>query len=119
MSKSTLAISWALDFNTQLDFSSGHSCLSGAAGEILAKTFGEHAKLTVSSDAPEMAGVARSYQGFSEILQEIKDARVFAGIHFRSACNAGQQLGAGVADYVKANALQRVTGTDDDDDEDN
>jgi hypothetical protein len=64
-----------------------------------------------------MAGVVRSYGGFSEILQEIKDARVFAGIHFRSACNAGQQLGAGVADYVRANALQRVNGADDDDED--
>jgi len=99
------------------EYPSGHSCLSGAAGEILAQTFGEHAKLTVTSDAPEMAGVVRSYRGFSEILQEIKDARVFAGIHFRSACNAGQQLGAGVADYVKANALQRVPGADDDDED--
>jgi hypothetical protein len=33
--------------------------------------------------------------------------------------NAGQQLGAGVADYVKSNALQRVPEADDDDDEDN
>jgi hypothetical protein len=99
------------------EYPSGHSCLSGAAGEILAKTFGEHANLTVTSDAPEMAGVVRSYRGFSEILQEIKDARVFAGIHFRSACNAGQQLGAGVADYVDANALQRVHGSDDDDED--
>lgn len=64
-----------------------------------------------------MAGIVRSYHGFSEILEEIKDARVFAGIHFRSACNAGQQLGSGVADYVKANALQRVPpGADDDED---
>ena len=98
------------------EYPSGHSCVSGAAGEILAMTFGQNKKITVSSDAPEMAGVVRSYKGFSEILEEIKDARVFAGIHFRSACNAGQQLGTGVADYVKANALQRV---DDDDDEDN
>jgi hypothetical protein len=96
------------------EYPSGHSCLSGAAGEVLAQTFGENSKLTVSSDSPEMAGVIRSYKGFSEILQEIKDARVFAGIHFRSACDAGQQLGVGVADYVNANALQRI-GEDDED----
>ena len=89
--------------------------MSGAAGEILAKTFGAHKKLTVSSDAPEMAGVLRSYKGFAEILQEIKDARVFAGIHFRSACDDGQQVGTGVADYVRSNALQRVRGADDED----
>ena len=98
------------------EYPSGHSCLSGAAGEILAKTFGEHKKLTVTSDAAEMAGVVRSYDGFPEILQEIKDARVFAGIHFRSACDDGQQVGIGVADYVRANALKHVRADQADDD---
>jgi len=98
------------------EYPSGHSCLSGSAAEILARTFGQHKKLTVSSDAPEMAGVVRSYDGFSEILQEIKDARVFAGIHFRSACDAGGNLGAQVGDYVKDNALRHVRADQADDD---
>ena len=98
------------------EYPSGHSCLSGSAAEILARTFGLHKKLTVSSDAPEMAGVVRSYDGFSEILQEIKDARVFAGIHFRSACDDGGNLGAQVGDYVKDNALRHVRADQADDD---
>jgi len=98
------------------EYPSGHSCVSGSAAEILARTFGLHKKLTVSSDAPEMAGVVRSYDGFSEILQEIKDARVFAGIHFRSACDDGGNLGAQVGDYVKDNALRHVRADQADDD---
>jgi len=98
------------------EYPSGHSCLSGSAAEILARTFGRHKKLTVSSDAPEMAGVVRSYDGFSEILQEIKDARVFAGIHFRAACDDGGNLGAQVGDYVKDNALRHVRADQADDD---
>jgi hypothetical protein len=98
------------------EYPSGHSCVSGSAAEILARTFGQHKKLTVSSDAPEMAGVVRSYDGFPEILQEIKDARVFAGIHFRSACDDGGNLGAQVGDYVKDNALRHVRADQADDD---
>jgi hypothetical protein len=92
------------------DYPSGHSCVSSAAAAVLASTFGENTSLSVSSDAPEMAGVVRSYGSFSEILEEIKNARVYAGIHFRSACEDGTKLGARVADYVQANALQRVNG---------
>jgi hypothetical protein len=77
---------------------------------VLANTFGENTSFSVSSDAPEMAGVIRSYTSFSEILQEIKNARVFAGIHFRSACDDGTQLGTRVADYVQSHAVQRVNG---------
>lgn len=96
------------------DYPSGHSCISGAAATVLANTFGENTSFSVSSDAPEMAGVVRSYGSFSEILQEIKNARVFAGIHFRSACDDGTQLGTRVADFVQANALRRVNGNGND-----
>jgi hypothetical protein len=96
------------------EYPSGHSCLSGAAAAVLANTFGANTSFNVSSDAPEMAGVVRSYKSFSETLEEIKNARVYAGIHFRSACDEGTKLGARVADYVQANALQRVKGNGND-----
>jgi hypothetical protein len=44
----------------------------------------------------------------------VKDARIFAGIHFRSACNDGQATGISVADYILKNALRRARGVDDD-----
>ena len=96
------------------EYPSGHSCLSGAAAAVLSNSFGENTSFSVSSDAPEMAGVVRSYKSFSEILGEIKNARVFAGIHFRSACDDGTQLGARVADYVQSNTLRRVNGNGND-----
>jgi hypothetical protein len=96
------------------EYPSGHSCLSGAAAAVLSNSFGENTSFSVSSDAAEMAGVVRSFGSFSEILEEIKNARVFAGIHFRSACDDGTQLGARVADYVQSNALQRVNGNGND-----
>ena len=92
------------------DYPSGHSCVSAAAAAVLANSFGENTSFSVSSDAAEMAGVVRSFGSFSEILEEIKNARVFAGIHFRSACDDGTQLGASVARYVQSNALLRVNG---------
>ena len=92
------------------EYPSGHSCASSAAAGVLANSFGENTSFSVSSDAAEMAGVVRSFGSFSEILEEIKNARVFAGIHFRSACDDGSQLGAGVAAYVQSHAAQRVNG---------
>jgi hypothetical protein len=96
------------------EYPSGHSCMSAAAAAVLANSFGENTSFSVSSDAAEMAGVVRSFGSFSEILEEIKNARIFAGIHFRSACDDGTQLGAGVAGYVQSNAAQRVNGSGND-----
>jgi hypothetical protein len=91
------------------EYPSGHSCVSGAAGGVLAHHFGERTHFSVTSDL--MPGVVRSFDSFSTALDEVKNARIFAGIHFRSATNDGQTLGASVAGYVLENALQPLAGT--------
>jgi hypothetical protein len=99
---------WAPLFATPAfpEYPSGHSCVSAAAGAVLADAFGEHTRFTVESDA--MPGVARSFRSFSSALEEVKNARVFAGIHFRSATDDGQELGASVGRYVLEHAVQPV-----------
>jgi hypothetical protein len=88
------------------EYPSGHSCVSGAAARILSASFGDDTSFAIESNV--MVGVIRSFDSFSSALQEIKDARVFAGIHFRSACDDGQALGFDVADYVLENALTPI-----------
>jgi len=87
------------------DYPSGHSCISGAAAAILADEFGERTPFTLRSDV--LVGVPRAFRSFSEALEDVKDARVFAGIHFRTACDDGTQLGRAVAQYVLDNAFRR------------
>jgi hypothetical protein len=43
-------------------------------------------------------------------LEEIQNARVFGGIHFRTACVDGTALGISVGDYVVAHALLPIEG---------
>ena len=87
-------------------YTSGHSCVSAAAAGILAHEFGEHTRFTIESD--QMPGVVRSFRTFAAALQEVKDARVFAGIHWRFDCDAGQAIGEAVAGYVLDHSFQRV-----------
>jgi hypothetical protein len=87
------------------EYPSAHSCLSAAASSVLADRFGER-HFTVESDS--MPGVVRSFKSFSSALEEVKNARIFAGIHFRSATDDGEKLGASVAEYVLDHAAQPV-----------
>ena len=87
-------------------YSSGHSCVSAAAAGILAHEFGERSRFDIESDA--MIGVVRSFRTFSSALDEVKNARIFGGIHFRFDCDAGQAIGASVANFVLEHAFQRV-----------
>jgi len=99
------------------EYPSGHSTTSGAAATLLAHVFGEDSSFTADSDG--MPGVTRSFTSFSAALAEIKDARVFGGIHFRTACNDGNVCGQQVAGYILSNAMERVDGHDDDGDHHN
>jgi len=85
------------------EYPSAHSCASGAAGHILSQTFGEESTFQVVSNA--MPGVTRTFHSFTEALEEVKNARIFGGIHFRTATVDGTALGIAVADYVTAHAL--------------
>ena len=104
---------WTPLFSTPAhpEYPSGHSTVSSAAATVLSDYFGEATSFSVGSDV--MVGVVRSFPNFTAALAEIVDARVFAGIHFRSACNDGQAIGAGVGQYVVSNALQPVNGAND------
>ena len=46
----------------------------------------------MTSGAP-FAGITRSFTSFSQAAQENADSRVYAGIHFRTACRDGVALG--------------------------
>jgi hypothetical protein len=88
------------------DYPSTHSVLGAAAAEVMARFFGADAiSFTTTSGAP-FPGITRSFTGFSQAAQENADSRVYAGIHFRSACRDGLIQGAQIGRYVFEHALQ-------------
>src|SRR6059036_2773187 len=80
------------------EYPSGHSYVSGAATAILANEFGERRHFDMTSDL--LLGVTRSFRSFTDALEEVKNARIFAGIHFRTACDDGTTIGKQVAQWV-------------------
>jgi len=90
------------------EYPSGHSTASGACAAVLAAYFGDQTAFSLTSELT--AGVTRYYSSFSGAVDEVRDARVFGGIHFRSACLDGQALGRRVAAYILEHSLQRING---------
>jgi len=87
------------------EYPSAHSALSGAAMGVLAVFFGENTSFTVESYG--MPEVTRSFTDFSSAAAELKNARIFGGLHFRTSCNHGEVLGKGVAEYVLDHSMRR------------
>jgi len=88
------------------DYPSTQSVFSGAASVALASVLGgDQANFTVTSGKP-FEGIKRSFTSFSQAARESADSRVYAGIHFRSACEDGLMLGRKVGQRVVTLYLQ-------------
>jgi hypothetical protein len=92
-------------------YPSNHGSGSGGAAEVLRRLYGEagHA-ITVSN--PATPGIVLNYTSFTQITDDISDARVYGGIHFRTDQDAGTVLGRAVGTAVYKNNL-RPTHDDD------
>jgi hypothetical protein len=90
------------------EYPSGHGCNSAAMAAVLETTFGDNPGVTLSLT---LSGVTREWQTFDQGVQEVIDARVYSGIHFRSSDETGVRLGRQVAQFVMTHALRPPTGT--------
>jgi hypothetical protein len=78
------------------EHSSGHAGLSGSIAATLQDFFGtDHIGWTDTN----VAGLTRSFTRFSAAIDEIVEARMWSGIHFRSADEQGAKIGRDVAKY--------------------
>jgi hypothetical protein len=73
---------------------SGLSSVSGAMGEALEHVFGKRERFSVTSGN---SGTTRSYSSFDQAVDEVVDARVYSGVHFRKADEDGARIGHDVA----------------------
>jgi hypothetical protein len=90
------------------DYPSTQSTFSAAAAVALASALGgDQASFTVTSGKP-FEGITRSFTSFSQAARESADSRVYAGIHFRSACEDGLALGRKVGQRAATLYLQPV-----------
>jgi hypothetical protein len=89
------------------DHPSGHLSLDGAHIRVLQMFFGtDEIRFGVTSS--RFPGETRYFDRFSDAVTEIIGARIWAGIHFRTADVQAQILGREVADYMAEHYFQPV-----------
>jgi hypothetical protein len=86
------------------DHPSGHGCVSGATVEAFQDFFGTDKASFDVVGGRSLNGVpipARHFDRFSNALKEIIDARVWGGIHFRTADVQGAVIGKKVGHWMR------------------
>jgi hypothetical protein len=88
------------------DYVSGHSVTSGAWSRSLQLLFGNDG---VPFSATAFNGaLTRHFTGFSQAATEIENARIWAGIHTRTADEHGTALGRQVAELAVQRAMKKI-----------
>jgi PAP2 superfamily len=80
------------------EYPSAHACSSTAIVEALAGFFGTQ-EVPFSLDST-VTNTTRYYQRFRDLVPEVADARVWAGIHFRHATRDGEKIGRQVGRWM-------------------
>lgn len=73
----------------------------------MAEFFGTD-KMTFDAFSSRFPGEPRHFDGFSDCLKEIIDARVWGGIHFRTADVQGAVIGKKVTHWLRKHYFQPI-----------
>ena len=92
-------------------YPSNHGSASNGAAEILRRIYGEGGHFITLSN-PAVPDIVLQYTTFKQITDDISDARVYGGIHFRTDQVAGERLGKAIGKAVYKNNLRRMHDDD-------
>jgi hypothetical protein len=91
-------------------YPSAHATLSNAAREVIEQLYG-YGPISITLTSAAVPGVTLNYTSLSQITDDIDDARVYGGIHFRTDQDAGSALGRRVGQYVINHNLASAHGS--------
>jgi hypothetical protein len=88
-------------------YPSNHASGSNSAAEVMRRLYGAGG-YTITMSNPAVPGLTFHYTTLKQITDDIDDARVYGGIHFRFDQDAGGRLGREIATYVYKHNLASV-----------
>jgi hypothetical protein len=87
------------------EYPSAHSCVTPAGGLVVAKFLGTP---EIDFTIPSLTGLGdRHYSRAKDLEYEVANARIWGGIHFRSAVEDGVEIGKKTAHQVLAHHFKR------------
>ena len=93
-------------------YPSNHASGSNGAAETMRRVYGAAGhSITLSATIPVIGATTLTYTSLKQITDDVDDARIYGGMHFRFDQEAGVRLGNDVATYVYKNNLQPRHGS--------
>jgi hypothetical protein len=101
--------SWTPFIDTPMhpEYPCAHCIVSGAVGTVLQAEIGTSPMPTLTTTSVTAQGAARSWSTIDDFMQEVAQARIYDGVHYRNSTEVGtamgKQIGAlAVAKYLRS-----------------
>jgi len=88
------------------EYLSGHSTNSSAMATVLKLLFGDEPGVPIVATSATNPGFERNWSSVSEGVDEVIEARIYSGIHYRTSDEDGAAVGRRVARFVVTHALR-------------
>jgi hypothetical protein len=82
------------------EYPCAHCITAAAVGAVLESQFGKQAIPAVTMTSPTAPGVTRSWTRIDDYVQEVSNARVWGGIHYRNSASVGAQMGRTIGELA-------------------
>ena len=101
--------SWAPFIETPMhpEYPCAHCTVAGAVGTVLQAEIRTGAMPALQTTSYLVKGPARTWTKIDDFMQEVANARVYDGVHFRNSTEVGTALGKQVGALAVAKFLQR------------
>lgn len=80
------------------EYPSGHACASAAAAQTIEDFFGGGVVIPTRN---VLSGEERLYRSAADLVDEVVEARMLLGLHFRSADEDGAEIGWNIARHIR------------------
>jgi hypothetical protein len=101
---------WQPIANTPMhpEYPCAHCILSGAVAGIVKTALGSTAIPEIAMTSPTAPGVTHRFTDMTAYTEEIANARIWAGFHYRFSTRVGTEMGYQIGEYVVKNVMQPV-----------
>jgi len=95
---------WASFIDTPMhpEYPSAHSILASSVGTLLQAEVGAAVMPELSTASPTAKGATRRWKKVEDFIQEVGDARVYDGVHYRFSTEVGTAMGRQIGELAAA-----------------
>ena len=88
------------------EYPCGHCIVASALATVLQAEMGSLTALNFSSTSPTLPGATRRWTNLAAFAQEVQDARVYDGVHYRNSVEVAASMGRKVGELAAARWLR-------------